>query len=177
MHARKMFEVAIAGMLRTRPWSAFWLAYFSSACGFGLRSDGSASLHHRLSKSAATLLIVARLSESRIHGAERRVTLGAPRLGESCDTFQMRLQPNSDTALYWGATGDKTLLASTTYTSSKCYGPVSPNQSYGCVSVSITRSLAQPLAATELKPSTGCDREQHQRQVSLNARSVIWSSN
>ena len=80
MRAWKMFEVAFAGMLRTQ------------------RSDGSASLHHRLSKSAAPLLIVARLSESSIHGAERRVTQGAPRLGESCDTIQMRLQPNSDTS-------------------------------------------------------------------------------
>ena len=82
-------------MLRTRLRSVFCLAYYSSACGFGLLSDGSAALHHRLSKFAALLLIVARLSESRgclntLRTLMRKAT--APHQGST----DRRAVPNTD---------------------------------------------------------------------------------
>ena len=36
--------------------------------------------------------------------------------------------------------------------------------------IMVTRKLAYSLAAVESEPSIGCDREQHKRLVSINAR-------
>ena len=47
------------------------------------------------------------------------------------------------------------------------------NQQRGCVSVRITRQMAQPLAAVEPKPSTSYDCEQPQQLASDIARSIF----